>query len=562
MKRILPVSLLLLLLPLLPLRGAERIRERVYVSTDREVYVAGDAVWLSAWCVDAATGQLSAFSKTAYVEIHSRTGTVQTAKIALDGGRGAGRLVLPTTLPTGNYRLLAYTRLGASEEGFDPLTGARTLSVFNTFSTDRSQDGVTIVPQVPRGASLPQNGSLSLSASDAAPGASASISFTNTGAEPVSFSLSVRHDDGIPAPDGKRIGDFVREVRALPAATGFDEGVLPEYEGEIVRIRVSGTDQAGLREVAHKYAFISTPGNGEDLYTESLSEDGSATLFTSNIYGDLDMFLEIEDLDKDNICHLEVVSPFLDFPAGDIPALAMCPEWSGALELRSLGMQLEKIFDADTLYSALPARRHSIFDERDRIRYVLDDYTRFPLMEEVFIEFIPEIRGRRVNGRRELQVWAEDQLGSYYFPSEAPLVLMDGIPVLDHEKIFAYDPLLVKYIDIYLDAYFLGTRGFSGVVNFVTYKGTLPSLQFEDNVRVISFQGCSVPLAYTCEGVGKDYPDYRQTLYWHPLLTLAPGESLSVECKTPAYSGRFEVVAEGLTAGGEAVSAHTTLEVR
>ena len=562
MKRILPVNLLLLLLPLLPLRGAERIRERVYVSTDREVYVAGDAVWLSAWCVDAATGQLSAFSKTAYVEIHSRTGTVQTAKIALDGGRGAGRLVLPTTLPTGNYRLLAYTRLGASEEGFDPLTGARTLSVFNTFSTDRSQDGVTIVPQVPRGASLPQNGSLSLSASDAAPGASASISFTNTGAEPVSFSLSVRHDDGIPAPDGKRIGDFVREVRALPAATGFDEGVLPEYEGEIVRIRVSGTDQAGLREVAHKYAFISTPGNGEDLYTESLSEDGSATLFTSNIYGDLDMFLEIEDLDKDNICHLEVVSPFLDFPAGDIPALAMCPEWSGALELRSLGMQLEKIFDADTLYSALPARRHSIFDERDRIRYVLDDYTRFPLMEEVFIEFIPEIRGRRVNGRRELQVWAEDQLGSYYFPSEAPLVLMDGIPVLDHEKIFAYDPLLVKYIDIYLDAYFLGTRGFSGVVNFVTYKGTLPSLQFEDNVRVISFQGCSVPLAYTCTDVDSEYPDYRQTLYWHPLLTLAPGESLSVECKTPAYSGRFEVVAEGLTAQGDAVSAHTTLDVR
>ena len=562
MKRILPVSLLLLLLPLLPLRGAERIRERVYVSTDREVYVAGDAVWLSAWCVDAATGQLSAFSKTAYVEIHSRTGTVQTAKIALDGGRGAGRLVLPTTLPTGNYRLLAYTRLGASEEGFDPLTGARTLSVFNTFSTDRSQDGVTIVPQVPRGASLPQNGSLSLSASDAAPGASASISFTNTGAEPVSFSLSVRHDDGLPAPDGKRIGDFVREVRALPAATGFDEGVLPEYEGEIVRIRVSGTDQAGLRDVAHKYAFISTPGNGEDLYTESLDEDGAATLFTSNIYGDLDMFLEIEDLDKDKICHLEVVSPFLDFPAGDIPALAMSPEWSGALELRSLGMQLEKIFDADTLYSALPARRHSIFDERDRIRYVLDDYTRFPLMEEVFIEFIPEIRGRRVNGRRELQVWAEDQLGSYYFPSEAPLVLMDGIPVLDHEKIFAYDPLLVKYIDIYLDAYFLGTRGFSGVVNFVTYKGTLPSLQFEDNVRVISFQGCSVPLAYTCTDVDSEYPDYRQTLYWHPMLTLAPGESLSVECKTPAYSGRFEVVAEGLTAQGDAVSAHTTLDVR
>ena len=95
----------------------------------------------------------------------------------------------------------------------------------------------------------------------------------------------------------------------------------------------------------------------------------------------------------------------------------------------------------------------------------------------------------------------------------------------------------------------------TGVVNFVTYKGTLPSMQFEDNVRIVDFQGCSLPLAYTCAGVGSDYPDYRQTLYWHPMLTLAPGESISLECKTPAYSGRFEVVAEGLTGTGEAVSA-------
>jgi len=61
--------------------------------------------------------------------------------------------------------------------------------------------------------------------------------------------------------------------------------------------------------------------------------------------------------------------------------------------------------------------------------------------------------------------------------------------------------------------------------------------------------------------VGAKYPDYRQTLYWHPMLSLAPGESMEIECKTPAYSGRFEVFAEGLTAGGQAVSARTALEV-
>ena len=543
--------------------AAERLRERVYLATDRDVYVAGDAVWLSAWCVDAASGLLSPFSKIAYVELHSSTGMVQTAKISLDGGRGAGRLSLPTTLPTGNYRLFAYTRLGASEEGFSPLPGARTLSVFNTLSTERTEAGVELVSQAPPARTPESAGTLSIRTDDsAAVSGRTRVTVTNDGTEAVGFSLSVRHEDGIPAPDGAHIADFVRNMRGLPAARGFDDSVIPEYEGEIIRARVSGLDIARLGNLADKYAFISSPGTGENLYTESIAADGSATFFTANIYGDREMFLEIEGIDRDNICHLELASPFLNLPAGDIPRLQLYNCWASALELRGLGMQLEKNFDADTLYAALPARMHRIFNERECKRYILDDYTRFPVMEELFIEFIPEMRVRRVNGKPELQPLISDAQGDPYFSSGTVLALLDGIPVLDHQKILDYDPLLVKEIDIYTDSYFMGIRGFSGIVNFVTYKGTLPSMQFADNVRIVDFQGCSLPLAYTCEGVGPEYPDYRQTLYWHPLLTLAPGESITLECKTPAYSGRFELLAEGLTTQGEPVSARGGFTVR
>ena len=546
------------------LRGQEEhLRERVYVSTDREVYVAGDAVWMSAYCVDAVSGRLSTFSKTAYVEIHSPSGMVQTAKLALDGGRGAGRLTLPNTLPTGNYRLLAYTQLGASEEGFDPQTGARTLSVFNTFSTERLPDAVTVAAEPPQAAGLPQAGPLEVrTAGAASPRGTTRISVTNNGPATIRFNLGVRHEDGIPAPQGQRIGDFVGGLKHLPALRGFREGFHPEYEGEIIRARVSGTDEAGLREVSQKFAFISAPGSGENIYTESIGTDGQTAFYTSNIYGDHEMFLEIEGVDRERICHLELVSPFLDLQPGDILALTLSPSYAKALETRSFGMQLEKIFDADTLYEALPLREHLVLDRQKCIRYNLDDYTRFPVMEELFVEFIPEMRTRRVDGVQQIQVRVSDMLNNYYFPAGAALVLLDGVPVLDHAKILAYDPLLVKRIDIYPDSYLFGIRGFSGIVNFVTYKGTLPSMQFEDNVRIMDYQGCSLPLAYTCAGVGRDYPDFRQTLYWHPLLTLGPGETLEVECKTPAYGGRFEAVAEGLTEAGAAVAAHATLTVR
>lgn len=561
MRKILTICLFLLL-PLLSLPGAERLRERIYIATDREVYVAGDRVWLSAWCLDAGTGQLSTFSKTAYVEVYSATGMVQTAKIALDGGRGAGCLTLPMTLPTGPYRLLAYTKLGASEEGFDPLTGARTLSVFNTFSAERVPGGVEVVTELPEAAAVPAAGGLRLSAADASVSGHSRIVLSNPGTEALSFCLSVRHDDGIPAPAGAHMADFVREVHALPEATGFDRSVIPEYEGEIIRARVTGTDAAGVKAVAGKYAFISSPGSGENLYTDLLADDGTVTVFTSNIYGDQEIFLEIQDVDKDNICHLELQSPFLNFSPGALDPLSVSSQWASALELRGLGMQLEKNFDADTLYAALPARMHLLFDERDCHQYKLDDYTRFPLMEEVLIEFIPEIRVHTVDRKREIQVWTSNLLGGYFFENGTTLVLLDGVPVLNHEKMLAYDPMLVQRIDIYTHTYYFGAHAFSGVVNFVTYKGTLPSMEFADNVRIVDFQGCSLPMAYTCAGVGRDYPDYRQTLYWHPMLTLAPGERMEVECKTPVYGGHFQVIAEGLTASCTPVCSRASFDVR
>ena len=50
MRKILFGLCLLLACPAVALRGAEPLRERVYLSTDRSVFVAGGAVWMSAYC--------------------------------------------------------------------------------------------------------------------------------------------------------------------------------------------------------------------------------------------------------------------------------------------------------------------------------------------------------------------------------------------------------------------------------------------------------------------------------------------------------------------------------
>ena len=523
------------------------LRERVFLSTDKGVYVAGDRIWLSAYCADVNTGSLSGFSSVAYVELHSAEGLAQTAKLVLHGGRGSGSMTIPNTVPTGNYKLIGYTAQCCNEEGFDFAADARAITIYNTLSTERVEGGIVEASDAPAAdpAAVSNVGSVVLGEVSAS-GNVATLSLRNDGDSPVSLNVSVFHNDGIPAPADGGIASFARNVRNLPAAKAFTLKMVPEFEGEIIDARVSGTSSSELASLEGNFAYLSVPGDKQNVYTSRLDGEGNVRFYTSGIYGDKDMFLEIQDLPDGKVCHLELVSPFVNAEVGEIAPLKLDDSHRAALEKRSMGMQLEKIFDVDTLYSQLPLWEHVIFD-KNTVRYILDDYTRFNVMEELFIEFIQELRVRNVNGVRTIQVRVRDGENLVFASSGESLLLLDGVPVLDQQKILDYDPLLVKHIDIYPDSYSFGVKVFNGVVNFVTYKNNLASMKFEDNVRIVNFQGLSYPLAYTCEGVGNDYPDYRQTIYWNPSVTIAPGETVELKCKTPAYGGRFDIVAEGLS---------------
>lgn len=544
----------------------EHLRERVYISTDKDVYVAGDALWYSALCVDVNEGRLSDFSSIAYLELHSSEGMVQTSKVALEHGRGAGRIVLDSSLPTGNYKLIAYTAQSFNESGFDYSQYAKVVSVFNTLSNARVEGGVEIVEDAAYAKAATSNpvpkGDLSVQVPQVAPGSRyAPVRISNSGNAPVTVSLSVFHEDVILSPEGGTdIVSFTRGVRNQAPASGYTNTRIAEYEGEIIMARAAGAGNVA-EDVEGMFAIISAPGYNQNVYSSILSSDGTTRFYTSNIYGDVELFMEIENLPDDRIVHLELESPFANAPAGDIPVLGMSPSIAGALEDRSAGMQISRVFDADTLYDFLPRREHE-FLAPDFKRYILDDYTRFPVMEELFIEYVQELQARKINGKDQIRVLMSDTYDRRYFSDGNSLMLLDGVPVLDHSRILSYDPILVHHIDIYPYTYQFGPRVFSGIVNFATYKGNLASMEFPDNVRVIDFQGVSVPMAFTCSGVGDDYPDYRQTIYWHPSITVDPGETVEVGCKLPAYKGRFAVVAEGVTEELDPVSCSSYFEIR
>ena len=571
-------SRLLLFFLLLPLcAGAQTtVVEKTYISTDREIYVSGDKIWCSAFCVDAANGlRPSSLSAIAYVEIVSEDGTLESGKIALSEGRGAGTIEIPATAPTGNYRIVAYTAYTKNTPGFNPQEHiSKTISIFNTSTKERVKNGVKILSdseydalRTPAG-TQPAARALSIACHRSAEGY-LEVVLTNNSAAPADLSLSLSNRDGIIPPDNTSIGAFMgAAASAAQAAAGAESAAarasaraasataataeaaeLPEYEGEIIRGRIAGATTDEIEGLKGRSAFISVPTEKSDLYSSVVDNDGMIKFVTNNIYGTKEMVCEIEDNDLAR-CHIELISPFVSPKLKGIPALRMAPSIKEDLQRRGLSVQLCRSFSADTLASLMPIRENPLIPSYDAIEYKLDDYKRFPVMRELFIEFINEIKVRRVDGKEQLKVKTHLEERVSLFDKNNSLIMVDGIPVFDHSQVIEYDPLLVESVVVYPYKYYTGWRSFCGMANFVTYKKNLPGIKFNDGVRVVQFKGCSYPMAFTCQEIGDNFPDYRELLYWHPQIKLPAGESSSIKVKIPANIKEIRICAEGMMENG------------
>lgn len=86
------------------------VQEKVFVHTDKSVYMPGEVLWFKAYVVNAGDHKPFDLSKVAYVDVlDSKQNAVMQAKIALTNGLGNGSVYIPVSLTNGNYKLRAYT---------------------------------------------------------------------------------------------------------------------------------------------------------------------------------------------------------------------------------------------------------------------------------------------------------------------------------------------------------------------------------------------------------------------------------------------------------------------
>ena len=506
--------------------AAAGLVERTHVCTDRHSYVAGEDVFCSVFCFDGGSGSLSDFSSVAYVELISPEGSAVRVKMALQDGRGAGRLRLPSTLPTGNYRLIAYTALNRNEEDMDYFRGSRVISVYNTLSASRQDsvvpDGDAATSAVegkdrPYGAAAPA-GLVMEQRGD-------SLFLRNSGTECLDFCLSLSISDALPDPEGPGLADFL-EARSGDMTTLRTDAKLsiPEYEGEIVSIRVPAM-YSGVT------AVLSGPGLRNDIYSSTVDSTGLVSFYTGNIYGDRDLVFELNSRDVNDDFSLEVLSPFAspELDRDGVPELHLNGSVAEDLKRRSVAMQISRHFGIDEYMDSLQLRPDLLFKGGTMTVYEMDDYTRFPTMRETIVEYVREVHIRRQDGEPVLKIVPGKSFESYSsMLGGNALVLVDGVPVSEHGRVLDLNPALLRRICIYPYDVSTGSCIYSGVVNFISFRGDMAGLQFPGRVRILDFHGVTFPVTVGAAKEDSLSPDYRYTRIWQPLLHLEAGEELAL----------------------------------
>lgn len=85
-------------------------QEKVYLHTDKPYYGAGEEIWFKAYLTNATTLEPNAMSKYVYVELIDKLDSVHyRVKLRKDSLNFAGHIKLKPEIPTGYYKLRAYT---------------------------------------------------------------------------------------------------------------------------------------------------------------------------------------------------------------------------------------------------------------------------------------------------------------------------------------------------------------------------------------------------------------------------------------------------------------------
>jgi hypothetical protein len=337
---------------------------------------------------------------------------------------------------------------------------------------------------------------------------------------------------------------------------------LPEYEGHIITGKIS-PKIAGLRDTGIN-VYLSVPGKNFKFSNSYSTTSGLIRFNVEKFYGSREIIAQTNSADSNYRVFID--NPFSEqYTEGTVDVIKLGPELADKILLRSIGAQAQSIYKPERENNfMLPVSYDTTqFYGKPFKQYYLDAYTRFPTMEEVMREYVKEVHVRKRDKNFYYEVFNEPYITYFNNP---PLVLIDGVPVFNVNKIIEMDPLKIERIDITATKFYRGSHEYDGIVSYSTYDGDLNSYQLDPNSLVVEYDGLQLqrqfysPQYETNQQFLSRLPDYRNILYWSPNFKTRNNKQ-DISFYTSDLPGKYIVVIQGISDSGVAGFATSTFTV-
>src|ERR1035437_9855280 len=185
---------------------------------------------------------------------------------------------------------------------------------------------------------------------------------------------------------------------------------------------------------------------------------------------------------------------------------------------------------------------------------IMAEYIELTTLKEVVKELLPNVYTLKQNGKHDFKLI--NKFRGQPFENK-PLVLIDGVPVYDFEKVLSINSKDIERADIINTRYFISGNVLDGIVSFVTKKGNLGVMEFDNSIFRQVYEGCQVQNSFyspdynTVAAKYKHIPDFRNTLYWKPDLHTGKDGKAEIEFFTSDESSDYEIVVEGISPDGK-----------
>ena len=335
---------------------------------------------------------------------------------------------------------------------------------------------------------------------------------------------------------------------------------IPEYEGLLVSAKVLS---GNFDRYANKLMYLSAPGQRFEISNGMLNDSGSVLFVLKNIYGLNEVIVQPAN-SSDSSIKLNLLNPYSE-QYSTVPAHSFqFPErWKDILSYHSVNAQVQSAFFQHDSVVYVANKDSNFFYSTPDASYLLDDYTRFPTMEEVMREFVNKVRIRKLGSSFHFQAWNIPYKD--YFNEDA-FVILDGVPV-SINKIMQFDPLKIRKIDIVARKYYYGNDVYNGIVSFTTYSGDLANFELDPQAIVLEYEGLQLKRQFYSPDYSisannkRNIPDRRNVLFWSSEIKTS-NSSAKINFYTSDIPGSYLINLQGIDENGKPVVTQKFITVK